>query len=428
MRSIDRHLCRHLLSLTAALCLGVSGCSKEPIEPNPKEPTGGNPDDFAPLSSYLDNQLSKGALHGYAMLVFDKDDALVYERSDGICTGDSSACPGGEPEFTVDLSTGIASATKWVTSTTILAALDETVGAGRFSSVEEALDARLATELACEGDIGPYAQITLRQILSFTDGILAEHECVGVERFKGGITGCACTILVDSAKSYVSAATSGAPKKNGHPPGKTFKYGETHHTVAAAIVERLTGEHFVDTFERLIRKKLGVELQYRGDTNPNLAGSIHTSPLHYAAFVRAIFHDGREGTETLLSPSAIAAQRTDQWRSDVVILNGPQPGMRYGLNNWRWCNNDLPSLLDVDDPSEIAKDYAPNPDCAQMFMVGHGGKGGYTPWIDVREDYYAVFSMREPSSGGGDDYSDTDALNVTVRLMTSQIMASRRRL
>lgn len=75
------------------------------------------------------------------------------------------------------LITGVTSSSKWVTSTVILAALDEGVAAGRWASVGEALDAAV-TDLSCEDVNGPVTGATLRQLLSFTSGMIADHDCV----------------------------------------------------------------------------------------------------------------------------------------------------------------------------------------------------------------------------------------------------------
>ena len=64
-----------------------------------------------------------------------------------------------------------------------------------------------------------------------------------------------------------------------------------------------------------------------------------------------------------------------------------------------------------------------DPDCDEVFLYGHGGKGGYTPFIDAGGRYAAVFAMREDSPGGGDDYpADEQAITARVRLLTDLAM------
>ena len=42
-----------------------------------------------------------------------------------------------------------------------------------------------------------------------------------------------------------------------------------------------------------------------------------------------------------------------------------------------------------------------DPACDEVFLYGHGGKGGHDPFVDDAGRYAAVFSMREDSPGGG---------------------------
>ncbi len=44
-----------------------------------------------------------------------------------------------------------------------------------------------------------------------------------------------------------------------------------------------------------------------------------------------------------------------------------------------------------------------DPSCVGAANFGHGGKFGFTPWIDIRRGYYAVVSVNEENKKGGDD-------------------------
>jgi hypothetical protein len=64
-----------------------------------------------------------------------------------------------------------------------------------------------------------------------------------------------------------------------------------------------------------------------------------------------------------------------------------------------------------------------DPACDEIFLYGHGGKGGYTPFIDDAGRYAAVFSMREDSPGGGADYTaEEQGITARVRLLTHLAM------
>lgn len=378
--------------------------------------------DFTALDRLLDDLLASGRPSGLAMQVFDAEDRLVYQREAGTCATPSAGCPGGSPPFTVDLVTGIASSTKWVTSTTVLATLEAATVRGELASFEEGLDEPITRWLDCgEAAIAPFDQVTLRQLLSFTSGVTPDHECVGALRLDGRpatLPSCACRILEDSAAGFVEDPLAGRDR-DPHPPGTTYAYGSAHHTIAGAVVEAIEGRSWHDVFADRVAAPAGLEMRYRAIPNPNLAGSIQTSVADYARFVRAIFHDARDGTASLLSPAAAAEQRAPQVGEDVVVRVTPREGMAYGLNVWRWCT-EYPTPEDL----EAGHAPAPRPDCSQIFQVGHGGKGGYTPWIDVQADSYAVLAVREESEGGGADYEDTDALLGAVPYLVWAAMTS----
>jgi CubicO group peptidase (beta-lactamase class C family) len=366
---------------------------------------------------YLDERLAAG-LSGFAMQVVDAEGRVVYRREAGRCS--SGMCPSGDPDFTVQLVTGVASSTKWVTSTVVLAALDEGVAAGRWESISAALDTQVVPELGCGDVSGPLAEATLRQFLSFTSGVLADHDCVDAG---DTLQGCACEIVRDSASAMTTDVSRDTRLRNAHPPGATYKYGASHLTVAGAWLERAFDEPWESLFARFVRAPLGVDVRYRRATN--LAGSIETSVADYTRFVDALRADAQGGgPRRLLSVEAAAAQRAvhASW-SDAALtwLLTPQEGLDYGLNVWRWCvrayteeealgsTETLRGLLD--------------PACDEIFLYGHGGKGGYTPFIDDAGRYAAVFSMREDSPGGGADYTaEEQGITARVRLLTHLAM------
>jgi CubicO group peptidase (beta-lactamase class C family) len=320
---------------SAAFALTALGCG-------PSDPTFTDTDpgpvhegdqDFSILDRYLDERL-QGDLSGFAMQIVDEEGRVVYRREAGRC--ESSMCPSGDPEFTVDLVTGIASSSKWVTSTVVLAALDEGVAAGRWESVAAALDTPVVPELGCGDVSGPVTQMTLRQLLSFTSGVIADHECA---TSKGTLSDCACEIVSDSAAAMTTQTTPATKKANAHPPGTTYKYGASHLTIAGAWLERAFGESWEQLFERFVRAPLGVEMEYRRAAN--LAGSIQTSVADYTLFVDALRADA-QGTQPsrLLSVEAVAEQRGPQagWSDPALTwLITPQSGFDYGLNVWRQC-------------------------------------------------------------------------------------------
>jgi D-alanyl-D-alanine-carboxypeptidase/D-alanyl-D-alanine-endopeptidase len=380
---------------------------------------------FATLEGLLQDKVASASISGYALQIYDGDDSLLFESEGGVCRSPQYACPSGNQPFTVDLVTGIASSSKWVTSTVLLAAVDELVAKGTVPSVAAGLDTTVGTVLsgACgAGNLGRGATVTLRQLLSFTSGLLPDHPCV--EDNVSTMQECACKVLSDSAQVEVEGPNDGNAA-NAQPPGTVFKYGASAHVVAAAMLEVATGETYAELFERLVQTPTGMTAFYQDEKS--IAGSMRASVSDYARFVRGVYHSGTPGA--LLSAAALAEQEKNQLPPNVVRLSQLQPGLDYGLNTWRWCYEarTAEELLAF---GRTPEEFTPedllgiqDPSCAVIHQQGHGGKGGYQPWVDRRRGFYGVFAMREPSAGGGDDYSYSElSLTAVVRLYAGLVI------
>ncbi len=373
--------------------------------------------DFSALDQYLDGQLGK-ALSGFAMQVTDAQGRVVYRRESGQCT--SSMCPAGDPDYTLQLVTSVASSSKWVTSTVVLAALDEGVAKGKWPSVSAALDTKVSPDLGCGSVTGPAADITMRHLLSFTSGLLYEHDCIKSESLQA----CACDIVKDSMSAMTTDTSSTTKKTKAHPPGTTYKYGASHHTVAGAWLEKTFGESWNKLFDRFVRVPLGVDIM-EYTSAANLAGSMHTSVADYTRFVDALRADAQgTGPRRLLSKEAVLEQRAGQATNadpSLKWLITSQPGFDYGLNVWRWCARtftEAEALGSVDELMGLI-----DPACDEVFIYGHAGKGGYGPFIDASGRYGAVFAMREDSPGAGETYTANEVgITAQVRLLVHLAM------
>ncbi len=385
----------------------------------------GSAPSFTILNKLLQDKVAGGSISGYAVQIYDGDDTLLFESEGGVCRSPQGACPSGNQPFTVDLVTGVASSSKWVTSTVLLAAIDELVAEGTYPNVAAALDTTVGTVLSgtCgAGNLGRGATVTVRQLLSFTSGLLSDHACVGDNSVT--MQQCACRILADSARVEVASPGSGDASR-AQPPGTVFKYGASQQVVAAAMLEIATAESYASLFQRLVRTRTGMSATYENPTQ--ISGSLHASVRDYARFVRAIYHSG--APNTLLSAAALAGQEGNQLPPGVVRISQLQPGLDYGLNTWRWCyrNTDAETLLAFGRTPEMftLEDLLGIQDatCGEVHQQGHGGKGGYQPWVDRRRRFYGVFAMREPSTGGGDQYSYSElALTAVVRLYAGLVV------
>jgi CubicO group peptidase (beta-lactamase class C family) len=380
--------------------------------PSDAQPEASAEASFGALDRWLKDKVEQGTIGGYALLIFDRDDTLLLRSDAGVC-GETPACPPGRPKFDVDLVTGVASSSKWVTSTVLLAALDRLVAERKIPSVSAGLDRSAGEVLPCAASLGRTKTVTLRQLLSFTSGLLPDHRCVGDGT--STMRECACAILADSSLVEVASAEAGAPRTTTQPPGSVYKYGSAHQVVAAAIVETATGQPFEALYESLVKGPAGLDARYRDRTL--ISGSLRASVADYAKFVRAIFHDGEPGaTRVLLSKEALDEQERSQTPPGIVFRMSPQEGLDYGLGTWRMCHRTLgPAPLLALDAAAIAGSV--DRTCGEVHQQGHGGKGGYQPFIDRKRGIYGVFAMREPSPGAGAEYTPAElGLTAAVRL------------
>ncbi|MBL8956203.1 MAG: beta-lactamase family protein [Myxococcaceae bacterium] len=373
---------------------------------------------FAHLDAWLKGRVDAGVLNGFAMLVFDDGDRELYRGEAGVCAT-AGTCPAGRPAYTVDLVTGVASSSKWVTSTVALATLERAVTGGRLASVQAGLDAPVSGVLPCASMAGRSGTVTLRQLLSFTDGLLPEHDCTSDRSTT--LEACACAILTASHAVEVASPELGTPRGSAQPPGTVYKYGATHHAVAGAALEKLAGVGFETLFAQLVATPSGLQGRYLNGVN--LAGSLRTSVADYAKLVRALYHDGKGSrSKVLLSPATVAEQEAPQAGASVRVLLSPQPGLEYGLNVWRWCYRpvELNDLFTFDAASVVE-----DPACTAIHQTGHAGKGGFVPFIDRKAKVYGVFAMREDSPGGDADYSAEERdVALRVRLYAAAAAAA----
>ncbi|MFK7927736.1 MAG: serine hydrolase domain-containing protein [Myxococcota bacterium] len=402
----------------AALLLAIGCAGTSPDATDSDTEVWPQDDPFADLDALLDEYMQTDRIHGFALRIHDADGDVAYERVDGRCV--HSSCPEGSPPFSMDLRTGTASSSKWVTSTTILAELDRQVKAGMWPSVNAALDHEVVDDLGCDEVRGPLSEITVRQLLAFTSGLVADHPCVNQT---GRLHACACDIL-DTSQAAFTETISAQTRSAAHPPGQTFKYGSTHQAVAGAWAEQITGTSFDALYRAHIASPLAIQAEFRRPTN--LSGSLQATPAEYADYVRALQLDSQAaqaGAPTqLLSRDALLQQRRNQIPAEAAVLSSTERGLfDYGLNTWRWCTESV-TTEQATGPASDLPGFA-DPSCAAVFQLGHGGKGGYLPFMDAEGRYSAVFVTREDSPGAGSEYTvDESTIAMRIRMLTHLAM------
>ena len=252
----------------------------------------------------------------------------------------------------------IASASKWLTSATLMTFVDE----GKL-----ALDHPVASHLA--GFSGAKSDITVRQLLSHRTG-LPSAVCEG----DPGTT---------LARCVGEIAHGGDPTT---PPGTAFAYRGVGFVIAGRLIERLSGTSFEEAFASRIARPLGMtRTRFDGTSrphnrNPAPAASARSSVADYARFLAMLAHDGTVDGHTVLQPTSVAEIERDQ----VAGLDTSGDGAvqitgipTYGLGVWR-------DIVGADDTIEV---------------VSGSGALGFYPWIDRVHDTYGIVAVDDQLHG-----------------------------
>lgn len=247
----------------------------------------------------------------------------------------------------------IASASKWLTSATLMTLVDE----GRLT-LDDPVSRFLPTFTGEKG------AVTIRSLLSHTSG-LADSVCVGDET----TTLRACVDETAASPEPLSATRS-------------FHYSAVGYAVAGRIIEVVTGESFERAFEDRIAKPVGMSVTRfdragrATNQNPDPSASAVSSVDDYARFLDMVLHLGTAGTRRVLTPGSVSEIERDQVRGFDTSQDAAVAITRihtYGLGVWR----------DVADPSD-----------GTLVASGNGGLGFY-PWIDRAHSTYGIVGVAD---------------------------------
>jgi CubicO group peptidase (beta-lactamase class C family) len=252
----------------------------------------------------------------------------------------------------------IASASKWLTSATLMTFVDE----GRVRLDDPVSDYLPAFE-------GAKAGITVRELVSHRTG-LPSAACEGDP---------SSTL----ARCVRSIARGGDPAA---PPGTEFHYSGVGFVVAGRLIERLSGTSFEDAFAARIARPLGMShTRFDGiarphTRNPAPAASARSSVRDYARFLRMLAHDGTVDGRVVLQPGSVAEIERNQvagldTSDDAAVQITGIP--TYGLGVWR----------DVVGPDD------------EIQVVSGSGALGFYPWIDRVHGTYGIVAVDDERNG-----------------------------
>jgi len=325
------------ISLYVSLLL-VAACSGggDSDPPAPLPPT----DRFASVDTAMLAAYSAQGISGMGLSVYDRNGVKVFERMYG--------------SFSANQRVAIASASKMVSGVVL------------FSLINKGYLTLDSTTEQVLGWSGANAAITLRQLLSFTSGLIPNNLCTS----NATITLATCVDAI--AQGALVAA-----------PGARFDYGSTHLHVAARMAEVATGNSWNAILATELLQPLGLPTDIRyytypvqilGQINPLVAGGLRTTMNEYARVLQLVFDKGRWQGSALL-PSALFDQQAIEPYPNAVIGNSPVQAIglnfHYGLTAWLECATPQTGCTSVSSP----------------------GAFGFTPWVDRTANYYAILGM-----------------------------------
>jgi CubicO group peptidase (beta-lactamase class C family) len=252
----------------------------------------------------------------------------------------------------------IASASKWMTSATLMTFVDQ----GKL-----ALDDEVSKYLP-QFD-GAKAGITVRELLSHSTGLPAD-----------GCEGDPSTTL---RRCVASIAAGPDPTAL---PGTQFHYSGVGFAIAGRLVEKLSGTSFEQAFEHRIADPLHMDhTRFDGggrtpNRNPSPAASATSTVDDYAAFLRMLAAGGTVGGTKVLSPGSVAEIERDQvigldTHDDAAVQITGIP--TYGLGVWR-------DMVAPDDSIQV---------------VSGSGALGFYPWIDRVHGTYGIVAVDDELHG-----------------------------
>jgi serine-type D-Ala-D-Ala carboxypeptidase/endopeptidase len=296
--------------------------------------------------------------------------------------------------FSLDTFGEVASASKWVSASTILRLVDQGVMSLNTRTSDLLRD---ANGQPWAGNLG---SATLRDLLSFQTSIEPETQ--------------ATTTLATLAEAvnYVYEDQ----KATARPPGTFFAYGNNHLKIAARMAEVATGKTWAQIFDEQMRVPLGwsANTAYVFGTpvnNPNPAGGLVTSGREYMRFMAMQLRRGLDGNNRLLAEATIDNQRAEQWRAGTVIAFSPYTALgksyHYGLGLWRECAA----------PADPAA-------CNAALRVSSTGAFGFAPWIDVQARYAGIVMTRQPTTAGSGNFVPSENLKVALSALIPAALAA----
>ncbi len=309
-----------------------------------------------------------------------------------------------------------ASTSKWPTATIILSFMESAAnqasqGVDRLTLNSKPQDFFGLDSLQWPIEVDdPLANMTLRDLLSFTSGLVSEPSCI--------IPGNG-TITMETCVRNIALEN----KVNGKIPGREFYYSGTHLQVAGlmAIKARdralnITNSTWQDLFSDF-KVKTGLFANATYDLpstlNPRLAGGMHWTGNEYLAFLKANYFN-----EILLS-GAMPGESAPYWqlqRADQIanasIGNSPAidkigEDWHYGLGLWLQCHRSS--------FSSCVSSVSTGPTSLPVSSWASPGSYGAFPFMDLENKFYGIIARQGAKGTFDKGYAIFEPVSYTVQ-------------
>lgn len=343
-------------ALLAGAAVGAAACSdstqRESAMPtNPTHPTAAptavatsvpSSVDFPRVASELQRSITEHRVDGLGLVIV-RDGRVLFREAFGTSTTETILL--------------LYSATKLASATAVMAVIDE--GLAR-------LDDSISHFLPAFSGVN--GTITIRQLLSQTHGLPANHPSIATPQRDNGLT---------LAESVDQIARDLQPE---YTPGSRFRYAPAaSYAISGRIAEIVTGQNWSDLFAARVGGPLQMgTFTYGPGQNPRVGGGAVCALDDYANLLQMHLEGGTFGGRRILSDSSVREMREDQL-GGIPFVGGVQKAETgYGLAWW----------FDERDASGDA------------FQFSVPGGLGAIPWIDVERRYGAFLLLQKTLPAG----------------------------
>lgn len=305
------------------------------------------PETFNSLFDHYYNE-AKGSGNGLCVMILKGNDTL-FSRSQGKIFP-SKIIP-------------IASATKWLSATVIMALVDQ----GKLS-LDDSLGKYLPN-LSAEKKV-----LTIRHCFSHTAGLPgASFMAKGLNNRKVSMQ--QCVELID-ANYHLE-----------HKQGEAFEYGGLGMQLVGRCAEVASGMTFSDLLKKYVTDPLEMpntafKQPSSTTSNPLIAGGAESCANDYLHFLQMLANKGMYHNKRILSEKSWNEMLKNQVPENATVINSPfdkstnetlkNENARYGIGNWCEIYNHQTGIPELSS-------------CPGLF--------GFTPWYDEKHGVIGVISV-----------------------------------